>query len=356
MKILLASAHPYIPQISGGAQSSTNELAVEFSRRGHETAVLSGLTGKGWLGVRTRLKLKLGRAGFVRDDFIGYPVFRAWFPWEVIAEVARRFQADAVVMQSGFPVRLAQALDGEEFRRFIYLRNVETEDLGGDLPAGDDIGYIANSQFTAAWFRDRFGVDPVVIHPLIRRENYETQTTGGNVTFINPHPLKGVDIALEVAARCPEIPFSFVRAWTLSPADLNKLSRRAAELGNVTIRPATRDMKSVYGAARIILAPSQWEEAFGRIAAEAHCSGIPVIGSNRGGLPEAIGPGGLVIDPEASADTWAEAVRSLWRDDILWREKSAAASAYSRRPEMDREKQIRSLLQAFGAPPTDWTS
>lgn len=351
MKILLASAHPYIPQISGGAQSNTHELAMEFIRRGHETAVLSGLTGDGWLGKSARLKLKFGRAGFVQDDGLGYPVFRSWFAWEAMTEVVRRFGADVVVMQSGFPVKLAQALDGIDVRRLIYLHNVEIDDLGDDLGGLTDMAYIANSHFTADRFATLFGLKAPVVYPLIPRENYETDSTRENVTFINPHPLKGVDIALEVAARCPEIPFRFVRAWTLSPDDLERLTRRARELNNVVISPATRDMKAIYGAARIVLAPSRWDEAFGRVAAEAHCSGIPVVGSNRGGLPEAIGPGGLIVDPDASSDTWAETVRSLWHDETLWQEKSAAARAYSRRPEMDPNEQIRSLIQIFEMAP-----
>ena len=38
---------------------------------------------------------------------------------------------------------------------------------------------------------------------------------------------------------------------------------------------------------------------FGRIAVEPQFSGIPVVASDRGGLPEAVGPGGVLIDPAA---------------------------------------------------------
>ena len=131
MKILLANAHPYIPQMVGGAQSSINDLAREFAARGHEVSVLSGLTGKGRLGVVSRVKLKLNRRGYVVDRTLGYPVYRAWFPWEVAADVARHVGADVVVPQSLFPVKIAQALDGVDTRVVIYLRNAEVEDLGG---------------------------------------------------------------------------------------------------------------------------------------------------------------------------------------------------------------------------------
>lgn len=347
MKILFATAHPYIPQITGGAQSSMHDLACELAKRGHEVSVLSGLTGKGWLGWRSRIALKLSKRNFVVDHDLGYPVHRAWFAWAVAPDVVRRINADVVVLQSGFPVRIARALQKTDARLFIYLRNVEIDDLGGDLHGLRNVSYVANSHFTAGRFRDLFGVQADVVYPLIRRENYATETSRENVTFINPHPHKGLDMALGVAERCSEIPFVFVEAWGLGAEDRQRLLKRLAALPNVTLRPPTQDMKAVYGKARIVIAPSQWEEAFGRAAVEPQFSGIPVVASARGGLPEAVGPGGLLMDPAADADAWAEAVRRLWHDPALYAEKSQAARRNSTRPEMDPARQIDRLLDIF---------
>src|ERR1700752_5101159 len=129
MNILLASAHPYIPQISGVAQSNTHELAVEFIRSGHNVSVLSGLTHRGCLGCRSRLKLKLLSRRYVVDKALGYAVFRSWFPWEVADEVAVCVNADVVVLQSGYPVKIALALGKTKARLFVYLHNVELDDL-----------------------------------------------------------------------------------------------------------------------------------------------------------------------------------------------------------------------------------
>ena len=121
MKILLATAHPYIPQITGGAQSSMHDLAGELTKRGHEVSVLSGLTGKGWLGFRSRIALKLLRRNHVVDHSLGYPVYRTWFAWEEVAKVVRHMNADLVVLQSGFPVRIAQSLEKTSTRIFILV-------------------------------------------------------------------------------------------------------------------------------------------------------------------------------------------------------------------------------------------
>jgi len=46
--------------------------------------------------------------------------------------------------------------------------------------------------------------------------------------------------------------------------------------------------------------PSLWHEPLGRTVLEAYAHGVPVIGSNRGGIPEIMEDGetGFVFDPE----------------------------------------------------------
>lgn len=349
MRILIGSAHPYLPQLLGGAQSSTHELALALHQRGHDVCVVGGLTGKGWFGLRRRLELKLRRRQWVRDDALGYPVFRAWFPSKVVADVVRHFQAEVGFFQSGFPVEMAKAITATKTPSVIYLRNVETEDLGGSLDELTDASFIANSQFTARKFFQSDQISANVIYPMIDDERYRTRSSRQNVTFINPHPHKGVDIALKVAEACPEIPFVFVKAWSLSTEDEERVQNYVARLNNLTIRPPTRNMQSVYREAKILLAPSRWEEAFGRVAAEAHLSGIPVVGSDRGGLPEAIGPGGTILSLDASIEDWVKAVRLLWSDEAHYQAVSAAALRYSERDEMKSERQVDQIVKILAA-------
>lgn len=349
MRILIGSAHPYLPQLMGGAQSSTHELALMLRQRGHEVGVVSGLTGEGWFGLRRRVELKLRRRGWVQDNKLGYPVFRAWFASQVVARIAREFQADVAMFQSGFPVTMAKAMSKTGIPTVIYLHNVETDDLGGRLSDLSGASFIANSRFTANRFHCTDGVNAKVIYPMIDPERYRTVTSQSNVTFINPHPYKGVDIALKVAEACPDIPFVFVKAWSLSPEDEDSLNQHADRLNNLTLRAPTSDMKSVYSEARILLAPSRWEEAFGRVAAEAHLSGIPVVGSDRGGLPEAIGPGGHIIPVDAPLEDWVSAIRRLWSDPAHYSEISASALRYSMREDMNPAKQVDQITDILTA-------
>lgn len=49
-----------------------------------------------------------------------------------------------------------------------------------------------------------------------------------------------------------------------------------------------------------LIVPSQWNEPFGRVVIEANSYGIPVIASNKGGIPEIVVPNvtGYVFETE----------------------------------------------------------
>lgn len=347
MRILFCSAHPYIPQITGGAQASTHEMAGALGDLGHEVAVLAGLTGKGWTGLRARLDLKLRRGGVTADRRPGYEVFRGWFPELHAATVTRRFRPDVAVLQSGRPVPLARAFADCGVPVVYYFRNAEEDDLGGNPAAVPGAGAIANSEFNAGHYKRRFGVEARVILPMISAERYRTPTSREHVTFINPHPLKGLDTALAVAEACPDIPFLFVKAWSLDDALRARLTRAAERLPNVTLHPPTDDMRGIYARTGVLMVPSRWEEAFGRVAAEAQFSGIPVLASRRGGLAEAVGDGGVLIDPDAPAGDWVAALRAMWDDAGHHGALSEAAARRADRPALDKRAQLRALVEVL---------
>ncbi|WP_349370903.1 glycosyltransferase [Salinarimonas sp.] len=347
MRILFASAHPYIPQIAGGAQSSTHELAGELVARGHEVAVLAGLTKPGAVGLRARVALKLTGRGYAVDRALGYPTFRAWHPHEAVARVLAAWRPEVVVTQSGFPVPIARKSLECGVPAVLYLRNVEFEDLGGD-PAGlPGARFIANSRFTAQRYAQAYGLSSRIVHPLFRPERYRSETTRETVVFVNPHPSKGLDVALALAARCPDIPFAFVEAWTLDAQARRALKARLADLANVDLLPRSRDMRRIYGIARVVLVPSRWDEAFGRVPVEAQYSGVPALASRRGGLPEAVGDAGLLVDPQAGIDAWVSALRQIWDDPEFYERLCVAARAGASRPELQSERQIADLLDVL---------
>ncbi|MFT4025270.1 MAG: glycosyltransferase [Novosphingobium sp.] len=235
---------------------------------------------------------------------------------------------------------MAKAVMAEGVPIVLALQDVEFKDQGDDYQSLRFAKAVANSAFTSKRYRDMFDIESTVIHPIMRESDYSVENTGKSVTFINPDPRKGLNIVIDVAQRCPSIPFLFVDGWPIDPEVRGHLAKRLASMPNVTYSRSVLDMRCVYRETRVLFAPSQWEEGYGRVATEAQFSGIPVVASNRGGLPEAVGPGGVILAADAPLEAWVDAVQSVWHDETRYRELSLAARSYSRRPQLDPDTQF----------------
>ena len=70
--------------------------------------------------------------------------------------------------------------------------------------------------------------------------------------------------------------------------------------------------------ARALLFPSTWEETFGMVAIEGFAAGLPVLGSDMGGIRDTVGrldPKCLVPAGSGAEDAWTEALGTLADDD-----------------------------------------
>jgi glycosyltransferase involved in cell wall biosynthesis len=167
------------------------------------------------------------------------------------------------------------------------------------------------------------------------------------VTFVNPQPKKGLYVFARIAAvlaeRRPDIRLLVVEgrshtAWRQETGiDLERLP-------NLSVMPSTADPREFYAVTKFVLMPSLWNESFGLVAAEAMLNGIPVLGSNRGALPETIGDGGHLFDipacyrPEtrivptaAEVEPWVETIIRLWDDAAYYERWSDAARVHAER-------------------------
>jgi alpha-1,3-rhamnosyl/mannosyltransferase len=70
------------------------------------------------------------------------------------------------------------------------------------------------------------------------------------------------------------------------------------------------DMAGLYGGATLFVYPSFYE-GFGLPVAQAMAAGVPVIASDRAALPEVVGEGGLLINPESAEELSAAMERIL---------------------------------------------
>ena len=91
---------------------------------------------------------------------------------------------------------------------------------------------------------------------------------------------------------------------------------------NVTCFDWCNDVRDIYQKTSIILFPSIWDEPFGRVPIEAGINGIPTIASNRGGLPESVGKGGILIDNIYNINAWVSAIERIESDQKNFSNKS----------------------------------
>jgi glycosyltransferase involved in cell wall biosynthesis len=345
MNIAFVSGNPHMPQVFGGVEVNTHTLAGELVRRGNSVCVLAKLSLRNRFGLWRAARIAASGHKIWVDRDLGYPVFRTRRPANQAGALPRPTIA---IVQNGPMLDLAAGFARIAVPAVAYLHGLGFESWPpqpADLPFR---GYIANSRFTASRFHQRFGVCPAVVPPLFRRSDYVTNARGPLVTFINPVAVKGVELALEIASLCPQIRFAFVRGWPLGLREDARLKRAAARLGNIELRGRTGDMRTVYRDTRILLVPSQWEdETWGRVVTEAQFSGIPAIVSDRGGLPEAVGPGGIIVPHDAPASVWADVVTSLWSDETTYTELSAAALGHAARADLDPDLQVSRLIDTL---------
>lgn len=152
----------------------------------------------------------------------------------------------------------------------------------------------------------QFGVDPELFRPAVQRPD-RPFTIG---YFGRLVPEKGLSNLLNASAR-------LTGDWRLrivgSGPEESALKAQAAGLGIAdrvcfdAYQPSTA-MPDLYRELDVFVLPSltrpNWKEQFGRVLIEAMSSGVPVVGSDSGAIPDVIGNAGLVFPEGDSASLY----------------------------------------------------
>jgi D-inositol-3-phosphate glycosyltransferase len=165
-------------------------------------------------------------------------------------------------------------------------------------------------------------------------------------------PLKAPDVLLKAAAdllaRRPDLRRRLVVAVVGGPSGsglgkpraLQELAHRLGIQAQVRfVPPVDRATLALwYRAADLVAVPS-YSESFGLVAVEAQACGTPVVAAAVGGLPFAVGGGGLLIEGHRTAD-WSAGLEGLLDDphrrQQLGREAVEHASQFSWESTTDR--------------------
>ena len=144
---------------------------------------------------------------------------------------------------------------------------------------------IANSKFIANEVKKLVGKEAEVIYPYVdveklRREYEEVKNENvqKGIVMVGDNIIKGSDIFRKIAKYFPEERFYL----------FDRKYKEPLREGNIIYMPWQKRSVDVYKYAKIVLVPSRCHEAFCRVAFESKALGIPVVGSKRGGIPEAV--------------------------------------------------------------------
>lgn len=109
--------------------------------------------------------------------------------------------------------------------------------------------------------------------------------------------IKGADVLINAVSKISKD--IYVAIAGTGPIE-GHLSKRCEKLKNTMFlgKIDNKKLNIYYNAADVIIVPSQYEEAFGRVILESLSCGTPVIASKNGGIPEVIDESvGLLIEP-----------------------------------------------------------
>lgn len=179
---------------------------------------------------------------------------------------------------------------------------------------------LVNSQFMQNVLFGSMRINAKVVYPPVDDGHVPSSWDPKYVLFMGNGAWKGIDRVLNLAMRHPQ--FDFVVCGEQHPSKVLRMSL----IPNVEYRPwSTQD--SAFSGARVVLTPSTWSEPFGRVPIEAGRVGIPTISSDKGGLPEAVGYGGMLVGDD-DAD-WSSSLEKMMTNDYDWEHYSISAVIHS---------------------------
>jgi glycosyltransferase involved in cell wall biosynthesis len=271
----------------------------------------------------------------------------------VLARKLDRFKPDLVITQQDGCMEYARQTTAGGIATLVFFNDPILFDKAISASGGRTeilenplLGVVSNSRHMSDYIHDVTGLRVPVLYPMIDLTAYRAAKHQPEfITFINPRPHKGRDLAISLARLLPRRRFLFVEGLPFEAHENKEMRRLLANCANVTWQASTNDMQSIYAKTSLLIVPSQWQEPFGRVVLEAQVNGIPVLASCVGGLPEAVGDGGKLLPPEATADEWAKAIEAMLNDDRQYKSYTEKAITNVRQERFQRVTIVNTFLQ-----------
>jgi glycogen(starch) synthase len=299
MKILLGS-HVFSPSV-GGIESSSLDLAQAFLRLGQEVQVLTQTASN---NSKDNKDLKVIRRPGMRE------LFRA-LNWCDI------FFQNNISLQTAWPMIFVR-------KPWVVCTQTWIRNADGSIGAGTRLKRLALRRATNVYIskavRDHVGYPGSVIpnpyDSLTFRLMPEVKRERSLVFLGRLVSDKGCDLLIQSLAKLRGR--GFVPRLTIigtgSEEDAlkemvteEKLDDQVLFVGALKGEALAKELNRH----QVMVIPSRWEEPFGIVALEGIACGCMVVGSENGGLPEAIGPCGMTFQNENVVDL-SQAIQKIF--------------------------------------------
>ena len=343
----------------GGSGAIATELGIALARRGHEVHFIT-------YEQPFRLPSFLPRIFFHEVEVARYPLFE-YPPYDLalavrMHEVVLAHKLDLLHVHYAIPHATSAWIAKEMLRPVRPDLPVVTTLHGTDITiVGQDPSYhtitkfsieksdglTAVSRFLQAETWEAFGctacrievipnfIDPQVYDRARYAETIAGQFDGGRRVLMhisNFRPVKRVADIIRIFARVnEEVPSVLVMVGdgpdrVLAEAE----ARRLGVQEDVRFLGKIEAVAPLLAGADLFLLPSD-RESFGLSALEALASGVPVVGTRAGGLPEVVRHGETgVLCAVGDVSGMADAAIGILRDGARWRAMSSLAAADAR--------------------------
>lgn len=335
----------------GGSGVVATELGKHLAENGHEVAFIS-------YDTPLRLTEIPPRVSFHQVEIVSYPLLKQ-FPYTLalaskMAEVARMKKLQVIHVHYAIPFAAA-ALLAKQIVPELDLKVITTLH-------GTDITLVGkNPSFRPMTAMTIEKSDAITaVSEYLKEETYREFQIKRNINviynFIDPERHKTKVSACMPPLKCPET-FTLMHISNFRPvkrvADVIKIFARfskkkdarlvmvgdgpeasmacqlASDLGvgeRVKFVGVVNSVASLLQAANVLLLPSE-SESFGLVALEAMASGVPVVASDVGGIPEVVehGVSGFLA-PVGDVEKMAQYVSEILSDCSVCKKFSNAAS------------------------------
>jgi N-acetyl-alpha-D-glucosaminyl L-malate synthase BshA len=337
----------------GGSGAIATELGIELAERGHEIHFIS-------YAQPFRLPHFMERVFFHEVEMVHYPLFEhnnySLALSAVMHEVALRERLDLLhvhyaiphatsawiareMLGGTVPTRIVTTLHGTDITLVGQERNF-WEITRFSILKSDGITAVSDylKRETVDAFRvpaERIEVIPNFVDPeLYSRDRYPCWKTAflrdGEKMVLhvsNFRPVKRIRDVVRTFARVQaQVPSRLVLVGDGPERPAAAEEARALGITDRVVFLGKQDsVAEIMACADLMLLPSK-NESFGLVALEAMASGVPVIASDAGGLPEVVDNGETgFLAPVGDVEAMASGAIEILRDDETWRRFSRQA-------------------------------